>query len=143
MSNTSPKFPTTHPIDNNNNNTDVDAPSFLSPHRRLNWMVYLLIYMVMIVILSYSYSSSQSTLPLYRQQLQNPTKLIQLTLEDKRTFPKKHRYFFQNEASVPVLLVVLVMPSPSNVERTSNFSRKWDIFFVEEKCETHKHSGVT
>ena len=52
--------------------------------------------MVMIVILSYSYSSSQSTLPLYRQQLQNPTKLIQLTLE--AYFPKEASVLFSKRS---------------------------------------------
>jgi hypothetical protein len=70
-------------------NNDVDTLNFLSPHRRLNWLVYLLIYMVMTVILFCSYNSTienQDALPLYRRQLQNPTKLLQLTLE--AYFPK-------------------------------------------------------
>jgi hypothetical protein len=74
---------------------DVDTPNFLSPHRRLNWLVYLLIYIVMTVIIFYSYNSTienQDALPLYRRQLQNPTKLLQLTLE--AYFPKEASLLF-------------------------------------------------
>ena len=82
--------------------SDSDPPTLLSPHRRLNWMVYLCIYIVMIVILFYSYHNNNSgidsttnnhdTLPLYRRQLQNPTKLLQLTLE--AYFPKEASLLF-------------------------------------------------
>ena len=82
-------LPRTHQA-NSNINSDVDIPNFLSPHRRLNWMVYVLIYIVMTVIIFYSYQSTlenPDTLPLYRRQLQNPTKLLQLTFE--AYFPKE------------------------------------------------------
>jgi hypothetical protein len=80
-----------------NIDNDTDAPNFLSPHRRLNWIVYVLIYTVVIIILFYSYSDNislenQIALPLYRQQLQNPTKLLQLTLE--AYFPKEASLLF-------------------------------------------------
>jgi hypothetical protein len=93
-----------------NSSNDVDAPNFLSPHRRLNWMVYLWIYTVMTLVLFYSYNSNlqssrsssrtgstleyQEELPLYRRQLQSPTKLLQLTLE--AYFPKEASLLFSS-----------------------------------------------
>ncbi len=83
-------------LQQNYRNYDADIPNLLSPHRRLNWLVYILIYIVVAVILCYSYSNSawenQDEIPLYRRQLQNPTKLIQLTFE--AYFPKEASVMF-------------------------------------------------
>ena len=79
---------------------DADTPNFLSPHRQLNWMVYILIYLVISLILFYSYTTSDNhpdTIPLYRRQLQSPMKLIQLTLE--AYFPKEASLLFAKKRS--------------------------------------------
>lgn len=75
---------------------DTDIPNFLSPHRRMNWTVYMFIYVVISLILFYCYSAStsetQDDIPLYRRQLQSPTKLLQLTFE--AYFPKESSVLF-------------------------------------------------
>ena len=101
-------YPATYPVPNkskdinassrelqqNDRNDDADIPNLLSPHRRLNWLVYMFIYIVVAVILCYSYAwENQGDIPLYRRQLQSPTKLIQLTFE--AYFPKEASLMFQ------------------------------------------------
>jgi hypothetical protein len=66
-----------------------DNPNFISPHRRLNWFIYICIYIVIGFILLHTYGNttpinendSISSIPLYRKQLQHPTTLLKLLLD--------------------------------------------------------------